>query len=862
MGHFEECVRREGSTTDYNKFQRYTINVAKAGADLGDLVSGLETKIQTLDPKAIDYLIGEEDYLQGAEGLSSFIEDLKELLRLGLSMKDGQGCVVLQLPHAVTESWKNSLIEDYRQAVADVLADLSDDEAGRVKVVDHYEQTRTDTNFTNGTYLTEEGRLNANGHLAIARQLCLATIGHTKNVPSSLASWTANTQAEEYVETLPTVKAGVDSLQVEVPDEAGTGCSWELELEDMTISGQEEENSFTITNLPARASYRLTVYSKDKTIRFSSVYGEVKEGSAGNTKQLEGVQQEIQEKLESGEALTWLFMGDSITHGLAHTVGYDSISQIFTKYVKEDLGRTEDVVINTGVSGTDTEWTLENIVQRATKYDPDIVSIMLGTNDVYTNVLGYHTDSDGNAIQITTERYRQNLENVEKALRQVNPDVTIIFRSPTPTTQGQRDTYLTTGGYLQVMEEVAKEDGNILYIDQYHEWDQELRSFTYLWGKNYYFNDGNLHPNAAGQQRMFVQFLKETGLDTDTRLANLSYKLPYTEDTSSVIPEVTTGNHKLKVSVSQLQQDYASAGGSGQIGGLTITLTDADGKTYTQSSPAGGGDFVMKGIPYGTYQVQVTGTRSDSAVHVTFASQTVELGASYAGTTGSDESQLLDDVPVNEIALSLTSQNELETSEGVDGYDLTWNTDGSGGTCILYAKEGYAFLEDAKVSLAGDVYEVESTWKNDQVILVTLKKIGFVPAVQETEQSKETEKSTEGAGTGDKQNTSGKETEKQTSTGNTTATGKLTAVKNFKAKAAKGKVKLTWKKVAGAKTYIIYRSTKKNKGYVKIGTVKGGAKASYIDKKAKKGKRYYYRIVAKTSRGKTPICTSKAVKIK
>jgi len=60
-------------------------------------------------------------------------------------------------------------------------------------------------------------------------------------------------------------------------------------------------------------------------------------------------------------------------------------------------------------------------------------------------------------------------------------------------------------------------------------------------------------------------------------------------------------------------------------------------------------------------------------------------------------------------------------------------------------------------------------------------------------------------------------------------------------KATKGKVTVKINKVAGAKQYVVYRSTKKNKGYEKIGTTK---KLTYVDKKAKKGKTYYYKVVA------------------
>ena len=67
----------------------------------------------------------------------------------------------------------------------------------------------------------------------------------------------------------------------------------------------------------------------------------------------------------------------------------------------------------------------------------------------------------------------------------------------------------------------------------------------------------------------------------------------------------------------------------------------------------------------------------------------------------------------------------------------------------------------------------------------------------------------------------------------------LKAPTKVKAKAGKRKVTVTWKKAGGAKQYEIYRSTKKKSGYSKIGTAK---KTSYTDKKAKKGKKYYYQV--------------------
>ena len=68
-----------------------------------------------------------------------------------------------------------------------------------------------------------------------------------------------------------------------------------------------------------------------------------------------------------------------------------------------------------------------------------------------------------------------------------------------------------------------------------------------------------------------------------------------------------------------------------------------------------------------------------------------------------------------------------------------------------------------------------------------------------------------------------------------------TKLKSAKKKGKK-KVILKWKKSKDATGYIVYRSTKKGKGYKVIKNIKGAAKCKYIDGKVKKGKKYYYKV--------------------
>ena len=621
-GDIEESIRK-GSSGGAPEHQRYTINAGKAGRDLQGFLDEMDDYVQRVDPKAVSYLIEEEDYGKGEAGLKDFQDSLSELIQKALSLKENGGYVVIQTPHAVPGE-KNAEAQRYAQAAKDTAAGFTED-SGRIKVVDHFAKTNADS-FLNGNNLTETGRLNANGHFVIAEQFCREVAGAWNNSSPWSKNWEEKEAPAEYLTLRPEVISSLDGLTVHLPEgfDNTDGVFWHLEINGMEIEDTANTDTFTISDLPRGRDYKLTVYSKDRSVSLASVYGKVLDQAEGGERELNALQQKIVDKANGEKPLTWLFLGDSITHGLVHTKGYDSAAQAFEKYVKEDLQRKDDIVVNTGVSSTDTAWVLDNLDQRAEKYRPDVVFIMLGTNDVFTNINNYHT-VDGKPLVITKELYCQNMEAIISRLRKANPDVSIVLRAPSPVNRESRNIYLDQKGYLSALEELAKEDGNILYVDQYREWDKELRTFPYMWNVNYYFNDSTLHPGVEGQMKMTRMIIDKCGLNTDTRFANLSYKFPYDEEKSTAEPPVINGDHRIKIEKRSLQQAYQEAGGEGTIGHLEICLTDENGRTYTQRTSADGMDFVMSGIPYGRYRVKVTGTRTDAAVHITFAEKTVNL---------------------------------------------------------------------------------------------------------------------------------------------------------------------------------------------------------------------------------------------
>ncbi|HUM55731.1 MAG TPA: hypothetical protein PLC13_01070 [Bacillota bacterium] len=68
----------------------------------------------------------------------------------------------------------------------------------------------------------------------------------------------------------------------------------------------------------------------------------------------------------------------------------------------------------------------------------------------------------------------------------------------------------------------------------------------------------------------------------------------------------------------------------------------------------------------------------------------------------------------------------------------------------------------------------------------------------------------------------------------------------IKTKTGKRKIKVSWKKVSGAKGYVVYRATKKAGKYKKIKTIKKSSARSWTNKGLKKGKKYFYKVRAYT----------------
>lgn len=611
VGQFEEYVRWTKAGNE-NGRQRYTINTGKAGQTLKDVVDNYQTLVADYSPKAAAYLVGKEDYQAGEAGIASFQDSLRQFINLSLGLKEnGKGFAVIQKPFAVKDDAVNATIMLYCKAVDEVVKEYEDEseKLDRIVVVDHFAQTNQD-DFKNNK-LKDGQTLNAAGHFEIGKQFSAATIKTTDSYPGN--GVTLNLKEEEqpdvYLNVLPVVTAENAGLHVQIPETNETSWRYELSIGDKKITGSADGNTFTITGAESGKEYLFKCISSDGTTQLQTVTGKTEAGNVGIAygQTLDEKQKALSEKLKEKDKMTWLFMGDSITHAALWTKGYDGIAQTFEKYLKDEMGRASDTVINTAVSGATTTSTLNNIEQRLEKYTPDVVSIMLGTNDAATGGL-------------TADIYKKNLETIIEKIRNKNKDAVIILRTPTPMwNTGSREANIPQ--YIAKMKQVADEQ-NLIYIDQYTELQKAFNDYGWLKKDTVLFGN-NLHPGANGHLLMTRHFLKGCGLwKEDSAIANLFYEMPINEKTSEITPEVIKTPNRIGVSLEKLKEDSKS-----QIGAVHLkAVSKASGQTYETDAEAGEKLIVLKKLPENQkYEVEVSAWLKDRAEKTVFQKQEIEL---------------------------------------------------------------------------------------------------------------------------------------------------------------------------------------------------------------------------------------------
>ena len=615
VGQFEEYIRWTVANSPINGRQRFTFNTAREGLELSEIVANFQELVKQYQTKAVVYMVGVEDYSKGIDHVEEFQEQLQGFIEQGLTLKSNQGFVIIQKPFAVNDAAVNAAIESYCAAVDAAVETFSED-AGKYKrilVVDHYTKTKDNADFKANKL--ENNKLNAKGHLEISRQFAEVVVNYTgSGYPRNnvVLDRVELKQPEEYLDIQPKATATADSLKVKISKvEDVSSWKYEVDMEGTIVSGTADTNEFEITGLVNGKSYVLKIQSEDGTKQLVTTKGVISNGSKSKKnvqEDLDENQQVIAELVAGEESVTWLFMGDSITHASGLTYGYDGIAQVFEEFIREGLGRKTDIVLNTAVANANTNTTIQELDQRLTNYSPDVISMMIGTNDCSANV-----------PEIPLNVFETNMKTLLNTMKEKYPDAVIILRSMTPVFKdGNRQPYMES--YMNVVKELAAEY-NTIYVDQYTALKEATDTYA-AWLPASLFTD-NLHPEANGHRIMSYQFIKALGLWTeDLPMTNLFYSMNIKEENHATVPDVIAGEDQIGVSVTDLESKTGFSFGdvvlkaTSQTTGQSYEISVKDGENFVELTNLPGED---------TYKVEVSAHLTTAAKKVTFAAAQVTI---------------------------------------------------------------------------------------------------------------------------------------------------------------------------------------------------------------------------------------------
>lgn len=203
----------------------------------------------------------------------------------------------------------------------------------------------------------------------------------------------------------------------------------------------------------------------------------------------------------NGKQLTkWLFYGDSITHGAFHTFGWRDYTELFAERVRVELGRVNDVILNTANGGDNSAGLLSGFEWRVAQFKPAVVFIMIGMNDCCDRC-------------VPLDRYEANLHTLADRIAAL--DGLPVLQTTCPVVPGRassREPHLPA--YMDAVRRVAAARGLPL-VDHRAHWESQPASQE-LW-----MSDG-IHPNEFGHRVLARHLFAVLGIgDANSQMGRL-----------------------------------------------------------------------------------------------------------------------------------------------------------------------------------------------------------------------------------------------------------------------------------------------------------------------------------------------------
>ena len=217
----------------------------------------------------------------------------------------------------------------------------------------------------------------------------------------------------------------------------------------------------------------------------------IRKGGKGTLNDME----RIKTLLTSKDRYRWVFTGDSITMGAKHTHGYRSYAEIFHERLQWELGRSFDIVINTGVSGHTSHHILSDFDWRVTQFRPMVVSLMIGTNDCAKPT-------------ISPSIFEDNLDSLISSIRDIG--AIPILHTPNPIIIDKAEERKTLPEYIPRIWAVARKK-KVILVNNYNHWMERIEKETPEIIFREWLNDP-LHPNGKGHQEIAREMFKTLGI--------------------------------------------------------------------------------------------------------------------------------------------------------------------------------------------------------------------------------------------------------------------------------------------------------------------------------------------------------------
>ncbi|HUE70061.1 MAG TPA: GDSL-type esterase/lipase family protein [Pirellulaceae bacterium] len=229
----------------------------------------------------------------------------------------------------------------------------------------------------------------------------------------------------------------------------------------------------------------------------------------------EGQLPRTHEALESGQPVTIVCFGDSVTGVYYHTGGRRAYTGMLGIALKKAYPQADLAMINAGVSGHATTNALERIERDVLKHKPTLVTVMFGLNDM---------------VRVPLEDYRANLNKIIDQCQAAGAEVLLCTPNNVITTSGRPTEKLVT--YCDAIRAVGKDRG-IPVCDIYAALEALRSEDALAW--RLLLSD-EIHPNMHGHKRM-AEIIAKSISGKDVSLADVPPPTPALVKTTRLVKE-------------------------------------------------------------------------------------------------------------------------------------------------------------------------------------------------------------------------------------------------------------------------------------------------------------------------------------